>query len=281
LLHVERDFYGVLRVTHDDEHNVNRLFHGSTLHGQQSLDPRLRREPSTYFTRSGPIGQLFEAAQGRLREPGARVAIVGLGAGTIASYAKPGQRWTFYELDPAVERIARDPRFFSYLADCPASKVEIVLGDARLKFREAADHAYSLIVLDAFSSDSLPVHLLAREAFAQYRAKLAPGGLIALNLSSRYLDLGAVVARQALDAGMTCRVRHDVAVSDDEKKDGKQPSIWGVMAESPADLGPLETDPRWRSPAPRPGSRAWTDDYSELASYLLWNPATPRGPAGS
>ncbi len=98
--------------------NVNRLFHGSTLHGQQSLDPGPSREPSTYFTRSGPIGQVFDAMEERLSQSGSRVAIVGLGAGTLASYARPGQRWTFYEIDPAVERIARDPRLFTYLRDC-------------------------------------------------------------------------------------------------------------------------------------------------------------------
>ena len=102
----------------------------------------------------------------------ARVAIVGLGAGTLAAYARPGQRWTFYEIDPLVERIARDPRFFTYLKDCQADSVEVVLGDARLRFRNAPDHVYQLIVLDAFSSDSLPVHLFSREAIALYRASL-------------------------------------------------------------------------------------------------------------
>ena len=177
LLHIERSFFGVVRVTHDAERNVHRLFHGSTLHGQQSLDPALRREPSTYFTRSGPIGQVFEAIGPRLDQPGAQVAIVGLGAGTLASYARPGQNWTFYEIDPVVERIARDPRFFTYLRDCQAEVVDIVLGDARFRAARAPDHAYRLIVLDAFSSDAVPVHLLSREAIRLYRAKLADGRL--------------------------------------------------------------------------------------------------------
>ncbi len=172
LLHIERNFFGVVRVTHDAERNVHRLFHGSTLHGQQSLDPALRREPSTYFTRSGPIGQVFAAIKPRLEPPGARVAIVGLGAGTLASYARSGQRWTFYEIDDAVVRIARDPRYFTYLHDCEADAIEIVLGDARLRLHDAPDQAYRLIVLDAFSSDAVPVHLISREAIQLYRAKL-------------------------------------------------------------------------------------------------------------
>jgi SAM-dependent methyltransferase len=277
LLHIERNFFGVLRVTHDSGQNVNRLFHGSTLHGQQSLGPLLRREPSTYFTRSGPIGQVFRAVQERLSVPHARVAIVGLGAGTLASYAQPGQRWSFYELDPAVERIARDPRFFTYLRDCQARSVDVILGDARRRLRDAADRAYLLIVLDAFSSDALPVHLLSREAIRLYRSKLAPGGLLLFNLSNRYLDLDPVIGRQAVDAGLVCRVCYDVRVSDDEKRAGKQPSIWALLAADETDLGTLSADPRWQPPALRPGSAVWTDDYSDLASYLLLTPGARRG----
>jgi hypothetical protein len=271
-LYVARSFFGVLRVTYDAKQNVHRLFHGSTLHGQQSLDPGLRREPSTYFTRSGPIGDLLRAMEGRLAEPGSRVAIVGLGAGTLAAYARPGQRWTFYEIDPLVERIARDRRFFTYLQDCEADSVDVVLGDARLKLRDEPDRVYRLIVLDAFSSDSLPVHLISREALALYRTKLAAGGMLAFNLSNRYLDLDPVMSRQAQDAGLIYRVRRDLHLTDQEKKAGKQPTIWAVMTTAEADLGQLASDSRWQQTLPRPGSRAWTDDYSDLASYLILLP---------
>ncbi|HKI21755.1 MAG TPA: fused MFS/spermidine synthase, partial [Isosphaeraceae bacterium] len=205
LVYIARSFFGVLRVTYDAERNVHRLFHGSTLHGQQSLDPLLRRKPLTYFTRSGPIGQLFEAIEPRLTQPGTRVAITGLGAGTLAAYARPGQRWTFYEIDPLAERVARDRRFFTYLEDCQADSVDIILGDARLRLRDAPDRAYQLIILDAFSSDSVPVHLISREAIALYRSKLAIGGVLVFNLSNRYLDLDPVMSRQAEDAGLSYR----------------------------------------------------------------------------
>ena len=270
LLHIERNFFGVLRVTYVAERNANRLFHGSTLHGEQSLDPDGRREPSTFFSRSGPIGQLFRAIERRLSLPGARVAIVGLGVGTLASYAQPGQRWTFYEIDGAVERIARNPRFFTYLRDCESEAVEVILGDARQRLEGAPDGAYQLIVLDAFSSDALPVHLLSREAIRLYRAKLTAGGLLVFNLTNRYLDLDPVIARQASDAGLVCRVCHDMAVSDDEKRAGKQASIWAVLAVNETDLGSLASDGRWKAPALRPGSAVWTDDYSDLAAYLLF-----------
>jgi spermidine synthase len=279
LLHIERDFFGVLRVTHDAQQNANRLFHGSTLHGQQSLDPAFRHEPLTYFTRSGPIGQLFPTMERRLNRPDTRVAIVGLGVGTLASYAEPGQRWTFYEIDGAVERIARNPRFFTYLQDCKTEDVEIILGDARQRLASAPDRAYQLIVLDAFSSDALPVHLLSREAIRLYRAKLVTGGLLLFNLTNRYLDLNPVIGRQASDAGWVCRINYDIAVSDDEIRAGKQKSIWAVMAAQETDLDRLAADPRWQVPRLRQGSNVWTDDYSDLAAYLLFIPKQYAGTA--
>jgi SAM-dependent methyltransferase len=274
VIHRARNFFGALRVLYDPAARVHRLLHGSTLHGQQSLEPSRRAEPSTYFTRSGPIGGLFDALGPALGRPGARVAIVGLGTGTLACYAKPGQAWTFYEIDDAVVQVAEDARYFSYLADARARGVAVgvVEGDARLRIGEAPDGGYGLIVLDAFSSDAVPVHLLSREAIALYRRKLGPGGVLAFNLSNRYLDLDPLMDRQARDAGLACRIRHDLGVSPEERRDGKQPSIWCVMAESEADLHGLADDPRWRRPRHRPGSSAWTDDYSDLASYLVFKP---------
>ena len=272
LIHAERSFFGVVRVTHDAELNVHRLFHGTTLHGQQSLTPALSHEPSTYFTRSGPIGRVLEWIAPELDQPGSRVAILGLGAGTLASYARPGQSWTFYEIDPIVARIARDPRYFTYLRDCRAATTEIVLGDARLRLREAPDRAFGLIVLDAFSSDSLPVHLLSREAIRLYRSKLSPGGVLAFNLSNRYLDLDPVIGRQAADAGLACWIGYDINVSPEEKRAGKQPSIWAVMAEAERDLKGLISDARWQAPELRPGTSVWTDDYSDVVHSIRWFP---------
>jgi hypothetical protein len=268
----ERDFFGTLKVLRDSQDNVHRLLHGSTLHGQQSLDPERSREPSSYYTRTGPIGQVFAAIGSGLQScPGVRVAIVGLGAGTLATYARPGQYWTFYELDPAVIRIAQDLRLFSYLSDCRAREVplEIIPGDARLRLEEASDQRYRLIVLDVFSSDAIPVHLLTVEAFQLYRSKLAEGGLLACHLSNRYVDLDPVMGMQATAADMTCRVQYDLDLTAKEERAGKQPSIWAVLARCDADLGELTFDRRWRLPRQRPGARPWTDDFSNLASYLV------------
>ena len=266
-LHKERSFFGVLRVTEVQPGNYHRLFHGSTLHGQQCLNRGRRREPLSYFTRSGPIGDVF-AAFGR-RPAGRRsVAIVGLGAGSLAAYAEPGSHWTFYELDPAVVRIARDPRYFTFLSDCRAATT-LVLGDARLRLRHAPEHGYDLIVLDAFSSDAPPVHLLTREAFRLYLRKLAPGGWLVFNISNRYLDLDPVLGAQARDAGLTCRLRYDTKPTRAEKQQGKQASIWAVMAARAADLGPLADHPNWKPPRLRPGDTAWTDDYASLLPHFV------------
>ena len=269
----ERDFFGIKKVLDDPRARVHRLLHGSTLHGQQSLDPAGRLEPSTYFTRSGPIGQIFAASEPRLLAcQTARVAIVGLGAGTLACYARPGQFWTFYELDPAVIRIAQNQEFFTYLSDCRKRNValDIVTGDARLRLEQAADQNYQLIVLDVFSSDAIPIHLLTREAFRSYRSKLAEGGLLAFHLSNRYIDLDPVMGMQASAENLVCRVQYDLEMTDEEKRKGKQPTIWAVLARSEADLGTLASDHRWQLPRMRPGARPWTADFSNPASFLVW-----------
>jgi hypothetical protein len=267
-----RDFYGTLKVLHDPRTNVNRLMHGDTLHGQQCLDTSDRRVPSTYYARSGPLGQVFAVIEPkRLEAKAPRIAVVGLGAGTMACYAGQAQVWTFYELDPAVARIAEDPRFFSYLADARegGAQIEIVLGDARIELRKAPDVAHQMIVLDAFSSDAIPVHLLSREAINLYTSKLSRSGILAFHLTNRYLNLDPIIARLASDAHLVCRIRHDVHLEQKERESGKQPSIWAVMAWREADLGDLATDRRWSLPRVSPGERVWSDDYSNLASYLV------------
>lgn len=222
--------------------------------------------------RSGPIGRVFGWIGPHLERSGSRVAILGLGTGTLATYARPQECWTFYEINPSIARIAGDPRFFTYLRDCRAESLEIVLGDARLRVREAPDHAFELIVLDVFGSDSLPVHLISREAIGLYRSKLASGGVLAFNLTNRYLDLEPVLGRHAVDAGLACRIAYDVDVDPEEKQSGKQPSIWAVMVETEKDLGDLALDRRWRLPRLRAGSAVWTDDFSDLTRYIRWLP---------
>lgn len=272
ILFRERNAFGVLTVTEAVDSNDHRLFHGSTLHGQQSLDPDRRMVPLTYFTRSGPIGQVFGAFRGKAP---LRVGVTGVGVGTLAAYAEPEDEWTFYEIDPAVIRLATDPRFFTYLGNSRALKLSIKPGDARLSVVAEPDGHFDLLILDAFNSDAIPVHLLTREAVALYRRKLKPGGRLVFNLSNRYLDLAAVIAGLAADAGWSATVRVDAVVTPAEAAEGKRGSIWGVMAASEAGLGGLTEEPGWRTPTPRRGTRVWTDDETPLFGFIrLGGPPT-------
>jgi SAM-dependent methyltransferase len=269
VLDQERDFFGVLKVTETPDGKAHRLFHGSTLHGQQSLVPDLRRDPLTYYSRTGPVGDIFRELPARREGRAARVAVAGMGVGTLAAYAAPGDRWTFFELDPAVVRIARDARYFTYVSDCPAKSLDVVLGDARLGLARTPDSGFDLILLDAFSSDSIPVHLITREALGIYRRKLAPGGWLVFNITNRYLDLASVLALLADDAGLACRVRVDHRPSPVEAATGLTGSDWAVLATSEADLGALGTNAHWLTPSPITGDRVWTDDFSNIFTHFF------------
>lgn len=265
---IERNFFGVLRVTVDPTGEYRQLVHGNTVHGRESIDPKRRSEPLVYFHRLGPAGDVFKAFNASPVSP--YVGVIGLGAGSMASYAKPTQDWTFYEIDPAVEHIARDPRYFTFLSDSAARTLQVALGDARLRLREAPDGQYGLIALDAFSSDSIPMHLVTREALQLYLRKLHDGGLLAFHVSNRRLDLRPALANLAGDAGLVCAGRRDFDLTPEERADGREPSEWIVMARRREDLHGIESDLRWeRLDAARRGS-VWTDDFSNIFSALRW-----------
>jgi SAM-dependent methyltransferase len=198
--------------------------------------------------------------------------VFGLGVGSQASYARPGEEWTFYEIDPAMERVAADPRFFTFLADSPTKNIRILLGDARLRLREAPDHSYDLLVMDAFGSDSVPAHLLTREALDLYLTKLAPGGVLIFNISNRYLGLRPVLADLANSTSppLVCCAQEEVEISEAEVEAGKQSSHWLVMARRPEDLGSLIGDPRWDRLQQLSGAPLWTDDASNILQVLKW-----------
>jgi predicted O-methyltransferase YrrM len=268
-LEARRSFFGVYRVRNSPDGKFRLFFHGGILHGTQSLNPASSCEPLSYFTRSGPAGAIFEAAQAKTSN--GDWGIVGLGAGAMASYSQPGHALTYYEIDPLVAEIAADPRYFTYVGQCaPAARV--ALGDARLKLREAPDGRYDLIVLDAFSGDSIPMHLMTREALALYLRKLAPGGLIAFHVSNLYFDLAPTLGNLAQDAHLTALIGNDTYVTQAQEAVGKRPSIWVVMARNPDDLDALITNKsrpfRWVPLHGQPTSRLWTDDYSNLLGVL-------------
>jgi len=262
LLHAERTFYGMYRVTSDQAGTYRSLIHGTTLHGIQAAS--LSSEPLTYFHPTGPFGQMYNSLP---RVSGtAEVAVVGLGIGSLAQYVRDGQRWTFYELDPAVARIAGSDGFFSHLATC-GEQCQVVVGDGRLSIGRAQPHQYGLIVLDAFSSDAVPVHLMTREAVILYLERLSPGGVLVFNVSNRHLTLGPVLARVASSLGLTAIERMHW-VDRDAFAAGQRSSNWVVMARSSEDLKELLADSRWRVPQIEDSTPLWTDDFSNILSLL-------------
>jgi hypothetical protein len=270
VLHASRNFYGTHRVSSDESNSVHWLRHGSTLHGTQYTDAARACEPLSYYHREGPLGSVFAALDSKTSERARRVAVVGLGAGTTAAYSRAGESWTFYEIDPEVVRIARDPALFTYLSSCAAAPVNVVTGDARLRLREAPASAYDLIVLDAFSSDAVPAHLLTREAVALYLSKLAPGGLVAFHVSNRSLELERVALGVAEDAGLAARVFADEYKTGDEGHDpNHDPSTWVVAARDSEDLGAFAADTRWQTSAARKQRlELWRDDFSNVVTLF-------------
>jgi len=266
VLFAERSFFGIHRVETNAERQLHWLFHGTTVHGIQWQDAARRGEPLAYYSRTGPLGQIMDVAGPARRQT---VALVGLGAGGASCYAQPGEQWTYFEIDPVVEKVARDPQFFSYLNDAPAGWA-IVLGDARLTLRTVPAQHYGLIVLDAYNSDAIPLHLVTREALALYGEKLRPDGILAWHITNRHLDLEPVLAALAEDGGWVCVLRDDQDLTPAEIAARKAPSRWAVMTRTPAALGSLVEDPRWQPARRRPDVKLWTDDYANLFRVLRW-----------
>lgn len=262
-----RSYFGVCRVMRSDNGKQLLLIHGSTIHGIENLDPKHRDEPLGYYTRTGPIGQVFAALAASGGKPA--VGVVGLGTGGLAAYAQPGQQFTFYEIDPLVVRLARDRRYFTFLGDSPGI-VRVVLGDGRLSLAEAPPQSYGLLVIDAFCSDAIPVHLLTSQAVLLYLSKLTPHGFLAFNVSNRYLDLEPVLANLAQGLGLAGWIRNDTGVTPQEIADGKFASQWVVLARRAADVASLASDPRWQPLRTRPSVGLWTDDYSDLVRIVRW-----------
>lgn len=259
-VYFNRDFFGSVRVVDWEYKGERHFIHGTTIHGMQSLDPALRSTAFAYYHPDGPIGDLFRS---REFPPGSQMGVVGLGAGSIAAYAKPGQQWTFYEIDPAVQRIAENPNLFTYLSDMKEPH-QVVLGDARFSLQNT-DRTYDLLVLAAYSSATVPVHLLTREAFAVYLSRLRPGGIIVMHIGNRFLDLEPVVGGLAKDAGLASRIRTDFG---NPIIPGRTMSQWVALARTESDLGPLATMENWVRLRVRDDLRVWTDDYSSVVAVL-------------
>ena len=265
LLHAERTFFGIYRISHDVSSQVNILSHGSTIHGIQSVDPTRAREPLAYYHPTGPAGRVMLAMAGRPERR--NIALVGAGTGALAVLAGPHQSVTLYEIDPAVVRIAKESGYFTYLSSARAS-IETVIGDGRLALSRSTGR-FDLIVLDAFSSGAIPVHLLTREALLLYLDRLTPGGVLLFHISNPHLELAPALGAHARDLGLAALEWVDVR-GDADLERGIFGSHWVLIARAVEDLAYIPAA-GWRPLVKPPVTRAWTDDFSDLLSVQVWN----------
>ena len=263
-LETTRSFFGVYRVRLVDDGRIRVLQHGTTVHGAASTEPGREAMPLGYYARDGAFGRFFSALAAR---PVQRVGVIGLGTGGLGCYARPGQSWVFHEIDPVVEHLARDERFFHFLAECGAS-ARIALGDARLTLQQAPDHFYDVLVIDAFSSDSIPIHLLTREALALYHRKLAPSGVTLFHISNRYLELVPVIAALAADAGAPARHLHYWPADPDSVAHLETEVV--AVGEIGGNLDFLTADSGWEPMPLALRSALWTDQRSDIVSRIKW-----------
>jgi len=264
VIEISRNFYGVVRVReygHGDPQQLERvLIHGRVMHGQQFLAPHRRRQPTSYYTEASGVGRVLRTLAERPIEVGA----VGLGAGTIATYGKAGDHYRFYEIDEGI--VAAAYKHFTFIADSAAT-VDVAVGDGRLLLQDEAARRFDVLVVDAFSGDSIPVHLLTREAVMLYRQRLKPGGVIALHVSNSHLDLRPVVGRIAAELGMELALVADGGIEGDVSKSA---SDWILLADDRL-LFDQSLIRQATVPMPqRTDARAWTDDYSNILQVMTF-----------
>jgi SAM-dependent methyltransferase len=257
-LHVSRDFFGMKRVVFDLDSNSRKLLHGDTLHGLESMDPMLSGQPLSYYHETGPVGDVMKLIGFR---PDQRVGVVGLGTGSMAGWANPYRRVTFFDIDPQMRDIASG--YFSFLRRC-ADDCNVVIGDGRLSIEKTPDAEFDVLMLDAFNSDSIPSHLVSREAVQIYLRKLKPDGLLLFHVSNRYMDVESLVAAVALDAGLHAIVRYD----NDAGLPGKSGSDYVLAARNPEHFGKLSE--AWDTVAQPASIQPWTDDYSNMMAIIRW-----------
>ena len=262
-----RSFFGIYSIR-QGPNNSRLLGHGTTVQGIQNLGgPQRQRMPTTYYVPSSGVGLALAAAPG-LFGPRARVAVVGLGTGTLACYARPGERWTFYEIDSAIVRIARDPKRFTFLSSCTPD-APIKIGDARLLIEREPAARTDILIVDAFSSDAVPMHLLTREAFAEYRRVLSDRGLVLVHISNRFLDLTPVVAAAASSGRWKARLR-SYRPSDQRARLNEFGSDWIALSPSRETMDRLVEDGggKWTNLPERTGFEPWTDDHTSVLPLI-------------
>jgi hypothetical protein len=266
-LFVERSFFGVVRAFPADDGKFAIMAHGTTEHGAMRLgDGAAKPVPIAYYHESGGIAAALFAAQEKIAGRPAQIGAVGLGVGAMLCHRKPGETWTFFEIDRSVVSVASDPNVFRFVPEC-GNGDPIVLGDARLTLAKEPDGKFDYLLIDAFSSDSIPVHLLTAEAIELYGSKLAPGGILAIHISNRYMELESVISALAKRTGMTGRFGKFLPPEPLREGQHVNPSQVAVLARAEADLGAILADERWK-PLDSGSTAVWTDDYSNILAAI-------------
>ncbi|MDT9597903.1 spermidine synthase [Sphingosinicella rhizophila] len=268
-----RSYFGIYTVSDRSDGSARVLTHGTTLHGIQNLVPGEEANPTTYYSPGSGVGLAMRAAE-NLFGPRAHIGVIGLGTGTLACYALPGQDWRFFEIDPGIERIARSEGRFTFLSRC-APQARVIIGDARLSLAREPPGKLHILAVDAFSSDSVPIHLLTREAFGVYGRAMRPDGLLLVHISNRYLDLRPVVAAAAAAEGWTALlVEHHPSGLADERN--ASVSVWVALSRNRQTLDALvdasDRTTMWQGLRARRGFAGWSDDYASILPLLKFWP---------
>lgn len=270
LVHSHRNFYGVTRVFDvAAPFHYRALHHGTTLHGIQALGGEDSLEPTTYYHRSTPVA---DAISFRQRQSEAiRVGLIGVGTGTLKCYGRPADHFRFFEIDRDMAALAENPRYFTYLSACPGSH-DVVIGDGRIRLSEEPDGSYDVIVADAFSSDSIPIHLLTREAVAMYMRKLRPGGVLMVHVSNRYMDLSRVVAGIARSLDLEAHLRRARILRTDPLQMMLRDATWIAVTRDRDTAAELIyfSDREWTDLRREPNPVVWRDDYASLLPVIRW-----------
>jgi len=264
----ERTFFGVITVRDTPDARHRLMIHGTTMHGAMRLDDQSKRpEPLTYYHETGGMAAALRATQNRLGGTLKTGGIVGLGTGSLLCHTKSGETWTVFEIDAGVVRTASDPALFSFVPEC-GSNARIVVGDARLTLKDEPNGQFDYLLIDAFSSDSIPVHLITSEAIGLYFDKISDDGLLVLHISNRHMELKSVLAAIAQEGGWQIRAGRFNAPKAEDGPNFILDSIVVAMAREDAHFGEILGDERWQTPDPG-AIRPWTDDYSDILGAIL------------
>lgn len=265
----ERSFFGVLEIEDSGKapDGWRFLSHGTTLHGVMSLDPARNREPMSYYWRETPLGSLYAEASAA-KPTDLHAGVIGMGMGSTTCYAKPGQKWKIFEIDDDVIKASMNPNLVGFINRC-APDIEVIRGDARLRMKEQPNDWFDILLVDAFSSDAIPTHMITKEAIALFMSKMSPDGVLIVHISNRYLDLGTIVADAGNDLGFAVMEGNRDGEASNPNADTGVRAV--IIAKNQARLERYRGQPMWTMIGPSEKSQPWTDDHTDILRAILRN----------